>query len=212
MAARVDPLSVFLNVPFDEKHEPIFLGMVVGLVSLGLKPRSVIEIPETGWGRMARLFDLLCSCGASIHDLSRVEDKVPRFNMPFELGLAFALSRLKKAPHPFFVFEAKRFRLNKTLSDLNMLDPRIHHNKGLEAIKCVHDCIFVKGKKPPAAEAETIYRKLKRDIVRLRCGRKTLYNRVAFETLITEAFALSAAFKPSPSAKKKAPAQQKKKP
>ncbi len=53
---QIDQKSVFLNVPFDKRYEPIFLGLVTGLVSLGLKPRSVIEIPDSGEGRMKRLF------------------------------------------------------------------------------------------------------------------------------------------------------------
>ena len=49
---------------------------------------------------LERLFELIERCAFSVHDLSRVElslhrPRVPRFNMPFELGLAVALSLSK---------------------------------------------------------------------------------------------------------------------
>ncbi len=46
--------------------------------------------------------------------------------MPFELGLAVAWEKLNPTNHTFFVFEAKAYRLQKSLSDLNGTDPRIH--------------------------------------------------------------------------------------
>jgi hypothetical protein len=82
-----DPKSVFLNVPYDDEYQSFFVTLVATLVLLGQTPRCVLEIQETGAGRLARIFDLLRSCGVSIHDLCRVGTPV-RFNMPFELGMA----------------------------------------------------------------------------------------------------------------------------
>src|SRR5437773_1359790 len=87
--------NVFLNVPFDQRYEPIFVALICSLVSLGRNPRCVLEIPETGMGRLARILRLIRSCPVSIHDLSRVGLPV-RFNMPFELGIAFTVARLEK--------------------------------------------------------------------------------------------------------------------
>jgi hypothetical protein len=52
--------------------------------------------------------------------------RTPRFNMPFELGLALAIERLDPGRRDSFVFEAKRWRLAKSLSDLSGTDPHIH--------------------------------------------------------------------------------------
>ena len=51
---------------------------------------------------LERLFELIERCAFSVHDLSRVElslhrPRVPRFNMPFELGLA-SRSRSPREP------------------------------------------------------------------------------------------------------------------
>jgi hypothetical protein len=70
---------------------------------------------------------LIAACPYSFHDLSRVQlDKgTPRFNMPFELGLAVATAHWRPA-HQWFLFEAKPFRVQRTLSDLGGTDAYIH--------------------------------------------------------------------------------------
>jgi hypothetical protein len=70
---------------------------------------------------------LIAACPYSFHDLSRVRlDKgTPRFNMPFELGLAVATAHWRPA-HQWFLFEAKPFRVQRTLSDLGGTDAYIH--------------------------------------------------------------------------------------
>src|SRR5206468_1185611 len=72
--------------------------------------------------RLERIVRLLRNCRSSFHDLSRVSlDRnppvTPRFNMPFELGLA--VSPRRSRAHEWFVFEERRHRLMKSLSDLN---------------------------------------------------------------------------------------------
>jgi hypothetical protein len=44
--------------------------------------------------------------------------------MPFELGLAVETSHRQE--HQWFVMEARRYRLQRSLSDLNGTDPLIH--------------------------------------------------------------------------------------
>ena len=42
--ASIRPNDVFLNLPFDNKRERLFLAYLATLVSLGLNPRCVLEI------------------------------------------------------------------------------------------------------------------------------------------------------------------------
>ena len=70
------------------------IALVAGLTAFGLTPRCVLKIPPRE-DRLRRLHDLLSTCQASVHDLSRVgtygsSPRCARFNMPFELGLAVA--------------------------------------------------------------------------------------------------------------------------
>jgi hypothetical protein len=122
---------VFINCPFDQPFEPLFLAYVAGLVGLGLTPVTVLDLPSDGRSRLERLLDVVASCHSSIHDLSRVESSggrspVPRFNMPFELGIAVGQRATKRAGYRFFLFERKAFRLQKSSSDINGVDPHVH--------------------------------------------------------------------------------------
>jgi hypothetical protein len=58
--------------------------------------------------------------------------------MPFELGMACALSRLK-GHHAFFIFEREKYRLDKTLSDLKGCDPAIYDGTPADIIRVVLD-------------------------------------------------------------------------
>jgi len=49
----------------------------------------------------------------------------PRFNMPFEVGLAVATARWRPA-HQWFLLEARPYRVQQTLSDLGGTDAYIH--------------------------------------------------------------------------------------
>lgn len=126
-----DSRSVFLNIPYDSRFKRLYVAYICGVTHLGLKPRATIEIPG-GRDRLGKILDLIRSCRYSIHDLSRVElDRnapfsTPRFNMPFELGLAVAASRIDLLPDNWFVFETRHRRVSKSLSDLGGTDVNIH--------------------------------------------------------------------------------------
>lgn len=135
-----DPSSIsgdlpgaFLNIPYDNAFQSLYLAYIAGITAFGLAPRATIEIPG-GARRPDRVFDLIKSCRYSFHDLSRVELDVrrpatPRFNMPFELGLAVAWDKLNAGQHVWFVLEAKSRRLHKSLSDLGGTDAYVHGGK-----------------------------------------------------------------------------------
>jgi len=129
---EVSEKSVFLNIPYDDRFRRLYLAYISGLIHLDLDPHATIEIPG-GKNRLDKILDLIVSCRYSIHDLSRVElDRnppftAPRFNMPFELGLAVASTKLGSRPHDWFVFETVHRRISKSLSDLSGTDPNIHH-------------------------------------------------------------------------------------
>jgi hypothetical protein len=118
--------KVFLNVPYDRAFTELFLAYIAGLVALGLLPRTTLEIPG-GERRLDRTLDLIRSCPFSVHDLSRID--TPRFNMPFELGLAVACQKLVLLEQKWFVFVAKRGRIEKALSDLQGTDVYVHHGR-----------------------------------------------------------------------------------
>src|ERR1035441_3521420 len=118
--------AVFINIPYDRAFERLYLAYITGLSALGLVPRATLSI-SGGKRRLSRILDLIGSCRYSIHDLSRVQldrtaPRTPRFNMPFELGLAVAWSEINPNEHTWFVCETKERRALKSLSDLNGTD------------------------------------------------------------------------------------------
>jgi len=42
---KVDPDTVFLNVPYDKEFESLYLAFIAGLSGLGLIPQAVLQIP-----------------------------------------------------------------------------------------------------------------------------------------------------------------------
>jgi hypothetical protein len=146
----VEPAQVFLNVPYNKSYERILVALTSALVALGRVPRLTFQVPEVGEGRRSRIFQLLKSCPVSIHDLSSVGMPV-RFNMPFELGLACAL-REQTRRHEFLVLEKRPHRLEKHLSDLNGIDPKIHGGTVRGAICAVLDVLKKPDGNPSADE------------------------------------------------------------
>lgn len=129
-ATDISSKSVFLNIPYDGRFRRLCLAYIAGLTHFGLRPRATVEIPG-GRNRLEKIFELVQSCPFSIHDLSRVQldrtaPAAPRFNMPFELGLAVACSMINVRSHDWFVFESVPRQLSKSLSDLSGIDPYIH--------------------------------------------------------------------------------------
>jgi hypothetical protein len=185
------PRGVFLNVPFDQDYEPLFVALISALAALGRTPRLVLEVPEQGDGRLARIFGLMRECPVSIHDLSRVELPA-RFNMPFELGIAVALSRIERS-HKFVLLEAKRHRLQKTLSDVNGIDPGIHNAAVKGVISCVLSHLGKSQGNPDARTVASIHRQLWKTTPSLKAihGRANIYSRSIFSELVDGAIRLA---------------------
>lgn len=182
--------SVFLNIPFDASYERLFVALISSLVAIGRTPRCVLEVPERGDGRLDRIFRLIRSCSVSVHDLSRVGVPV-RFNMPFELGIAFALRRIDG--HEFVLLEAERHRLQRTLSDLNGIDPGIHNATCAGIVSCVLSSLAKPPRNPDPAEIDQMRRKLWKTVpyLKTRHHRTSIFCRAIFEELVSGATLLA---------------------
>lgn len=181
---RVYEKDVFLNVPFDVGYERNLVALIASLTALGKIPRCVLELPELGSGRLKRLLKHLERCRISVHDLSRVGVPV-RFNMPFELGLACALSEYRK-PHFYFVIERVPYRLDQTLSDLKGRDPLIHYNSPKRIVSGVLSMLRSKFKNPNPKEVYSNYKKLLAIAEKLKrdYGDDTIFSRAIFSDLV----------------------------
>ena len=189
--ARVSPNSAFLNVPYDERFEDLYLAFIAGLTAFGLVPRATLEIPG-GTRRLDRIFELITSCQYSFHDLSRVQldrkrPKTPRFNMPFELGLVAGwLKTSRRSDHTWFVFEAVRRRLPKSLSDLDGTDPYIHDERPQGVFRELGNALVRSGKQPTVRQMRIIYNNIKTasPLIVKNAGARSLFEARVFKQLV----------------------------
>lgn len=163
---RVEQDAVFLNIPYDPQFERLYLAFIVGLTVLGFVPRATLGIPS-GARRLERIFNLVRSCRYSVHDLSRVQldrhaPSTPRFNMPFELGLAVAWAAENPRLHSCLAFEENRYRPLKSISDLNGTDFHIHHGTVEGVMRELCNAFVRTRKRPTVPFMMTMYRKLRK--------------------------------------------------
>ncbi len=182
------PVNVFLNVPYDSRFENLFLAYIAGLFALGLVPRATLEIPGST-RRLDKIVGLISACRYSIHDLSRVEidhqpPRVPRFNMPFELGLTVArFWKAEGVEHDWFVCESTDRRLMKSLSDLNGTDPYIHHGKVAGVLRELRNMFESPAAQPTIQEMTRVYQAVRKrkSYILAGAGSGNVYTKQSFQ-------------------------------
>lgn len=189
--------GAFLNIPYDLPFQNLYLAYIAGITAFGLTPRATLEIPG-GARRLDRIFDLIKSCPYSFHDLSRVELDVrrpatPRFNMPFELGLAVAWDKLNAGRHVWFVLEAKSRRVHKSLSDLGGTDAYIHGGKPQGVFRELGNALVRTERQPTVQQMTAIYKRLFEVLpeIKRRAGAQSPFEARVFADLIVTSRALA---------------------
>ncbi len=185
------PDAVFLNIPYDKDFEPLYLAYIVGLVHLGLEPRATLQITD-GTRRLDKIFELIKSCRYSIHDLSRVQlnknkPRVPRFNMPFELGMAVAWeSTAPSNSHTWFAFEEVPYRLQMSLSDLNGTDPHIHEGTAAGVFRGLRNALIRVDAQPTARQMMRTYDAISSRLpaIMKKTGAESSFEARAFQAII----------------------------
>ncbi len=90
MAAKT-AINIFINCPFDPSYKPIFEALIFAIYDLGFVARCALEFDDASTNRFQKISDLIAESPYGVHDISFVKldkvTKLPRFNMPLELGL-----------------------------------------------------------------------------------------------------------------------------
>lgn len=181
--------AVFLNLPYDRRFEKLFLAYIAGISAFGMLPRATLELPNTE-RRLDLILQLISGCEYSVHDLSRVQlDRrhaliTPRFNMPFELGLAVAHHKIRGS-HTWYVFEEMDRRVTKSLSDLGGTDVYIHGGTLNGVFSQLLDAFLRGGRQPTVPQMWAIYRVLRGSVPNIlhKTGAKTLFKARPFYEL-----------------------------
>ena len=117
--------SVFINCPFDGAYEPLLHGLIFAVRHMRLVPNSALDPSDAGQPRFDKILALIENCKYSIHDISRTEidpnHGLPRFNVPFELGLDLGCKRygkLSQKKKMTLILDVDRFRYRTFISDI----------------------------------------------------------------------------------------------
>ncbi len=137
--------SVFINCPFDDGFRDLLYAIVFTVYKCGFMPRSALEEDNALHNRLSKIEHILEQCKFGIHDLSRIETSkkvLPRFNMPFELGLFFGAKKFgddTQKSKVALVLEKEKYLYQQFISDLNGIDTKAHNNEPKKVIKIVRD-------------------------------------------------------------------------
>jgi hypothetical protein len=138
--------SVFINCPFDEHYQPLFEAIVFCVVACGFEPRCTLELTDAGEVRIENIYRLIAQCNHSIHDISRteVEDqpyRLPRFNMPLELGIFLGAKRFggRSSRKRCLIMDRAPYRYKRFISDIGGQDIKAHYTRPVNAIRHVRD-------------------------------------------------------------------------
>lgn len=153
--------NVFINCPFDDDYYPLLKSIIFTVTYCGLTPK-ISETKDGGDIRIKNIQDLIETSKYSIHDISRIEAKtisdLPRFNMPFELGLDLGCKQYAKKDKKCLILEKELFRFKAVMSDIAGQDISNHNNDPLLITKAVRNWIYkIRGTKNKPASFNTIW-------------------------------------------------------
>jgi len=145
---------VFINCPFDSDYKPLLEAIVFAVYACDFTPKCALEVIDSGYNRLTKILDLIDLCDFSLHDISRTElnsHGLPRFNMPFELGLALGRKSSKRqgGSTRLLVVDREPHRYLEFLSDLRGCDPLAHGDDPSTAITKVRDWLSSSQKDRP---------------------------------------------------------------
>ena len=137
--------NVFINCPFDKFYVRLLQPLIFTVVYLDLNP-LVSETKSSGQVRVEQIKKLILNSKYSIHDISRSEAlqgrDLPRFNMPFEMGLDLGCQSFGKSKLNFkksLVLEKTKYHYQKVISDIAGQDIESHNDNPEELIRKVRN-------------------------------------------------------------------------
>lgn len=160
--------SVFLNCPFDEEYDELFWAIVFTVHDCGFVARCALEVDDSSDSRIDRIYRLIDRSRLGIHDISRTEldpvHRLPRFNMPLELGIFLGAKRYGGDKHRdkrCLVLDRERYRFQKFCSDIAGSDIKAHDNDTGKTIRIVRDWLrqWVRAPNAVIPGGATIYKR-----------------------------------------------------
>ena len=126
--------NVFINCPFDEEFKTLLRPMLFSLIYFQLEPK-ISQTESSANVRVNQIKQHIRNSKYSIHDLSRSKpmkkNELPRFNMPYELGLDIGCATFGSknyASKKILILETERYYYQKIISDIAGQDIENHND------------------------------------------------------------------------------------
>jgi len=168
---------VFINCPYDERHWPVFEAVVFSVYDLGFVPRCALEVEDGSQVRIDKIAAIIAQCPYGIHDLSSVgidpRTRLPRFNMPLELGLYLGCKRFggkSQGLKNCLILDRHPYRYRAFLSDIAGQDIHAYNGTPKGAIATVRNWLIGASKRrglPGGTEVYRRYRRFRRELPRM---------------------------------------------
>lgn len=138
--------NVFINCPSDAEYRTMLRAIVFAVFDCGYVPRCAQEIDDASQVRIDKISRIIADCKFGIHDICRTEldrhTKLPRFNMPLELGMFLSAKRFgdkRQKDKVCLILDSEPYRYQSFISDIAGQDTRSHHGDPESAIKIVRN-------------------------------------------------------------------------
>jgi len=161
--------NIFINCPFDDQYKPLFDAIVFTVFDAGFVGRCTLEIRDSAQNRLEKIMDLILNSRYGIHDISRTElgkNKLPRFNMPFELGIFIGCkkygSQRTHRSKACLILDRDPYRYQKFISDIAGQDIFSHGKKPKKAILEVRNWLKTVSRRKNIPGGEEIWKRYKR--------------------------------------------------
>lgn len=145
--------AVFINCPFDDDYTPLLRAIIFTVYRCGFLPVTALGEDNALDNRLLKIERCIEACRYGIHDISRTElnnNGLPRFNMPFELGIFFGAkyfgNKIQKNKNAV-IFDTERYRYQQFLSDLNGVDIKAHNNDVNTIIRKTRDWLTISSRR-----------------------------------------------------------------
>jgi len=193
--------DIFINCPFDDDYRSLFQALVFVIADCGFRARCALEILDSGETRCEKLRRLIRESPYGIHDISRTETDahsgLPRFNMPFELGLdvgcKFFGGQSRERSKRILVLAKERYEYQKYLSDIAGQDIQAQNGNAENLIDVVRSWLQHDGgggKLPGAAVIKKRYAQFHDDLpyilAEIHLGDEDLKNFPDFHNCVSE--------------------------
>lgn len=146
MAKLTYTSNVFINCPFDDAFAPLMDVLIFAIFDCGFVPRCAMELDDSAQIRIDKIFRIINECKFSIHDISRTEldrnTRLPRFNMPLELGMFLGARRFGGGRHKeksCLIMDKEPYRYQSFISDISGQDIKAHDNNPKRVVQLVRD-------------------------------------------------------------------------